>query len=114
MAVGCLRPVHADYCANAAGRQHGLAGIHGADACARYVIAAEQYVASDIRTAECIGGQGELPFSVHQGWQARVADFRRGSKFVTLDYSDAGPPKIYAGVAVALDQLNCQLLREMM
>ncbi|WP_050462430.1 DUF4178 domain-containing protein [Herbaspirillum autotrophicum] len=77
-----------------------------------YVIAAEQYVASDIRTADCIGGQGELPFSVHQGWQARVADFRRGSKFVTLDYSDAGPPKIYAGVAVALDQLNCQLLRE--
>lgn len=77
-----------------------------------YAIAGKNYIASDIRTAECIGGQGELPFKVGQGWQARVADFRAGTSFLTLDYSDSDIPVVYAGQAVTLEGLKCQLLRD--
>ena len=75
-------------------------------------IGGEPYIVAEIRTADCIGGQGELPFRVGEGWQARVADFRSGSSFVTLDYSDGDEPKVYAGQAVTLESLQCQLLRE--
>jgi hypothetical protein len=75
-----------------------------------------RYLASDIRTAQCVGGEGELPFRVGDGWQARVADFRYEDKFITLDYSDAdqqsGKPVVYAGASVELDTLACQGLRD--
>ena len=77
-----------------------------------YVIAGERYTASEKRSAECIGGQGELPFRVGEGWQARVADFRAGPAFVTLDYSDSDTPVRYNGVSVTLDDMKCQLLRD--
>jgi hypothetical protein len=70
------------------------------------------YTAAEIRVADCIGGQGELPFKVGEGYQARVADFRRGSEFITLDYSDGAQPVIYTGLAVTLASLQCQLLRD--
>lgn len=70
------------------------------------------YVASDKRVAKCTGGQGELPFKVGPGWEARVADFRRGPSFATLDYSDGTPPLLYAGTAVTLEGMKCQLLRD--
>ena len=77
-----------------------------------YSINGHSYTASDVRTADCIGGQGELPFKVGQGWQAKVADLRSGRSFLTLDYSESDTPKIFAGQAVTLDELKCQLLRE--
>lgn len=86
-----------------------------------YTILGQSYIAADIRTAECTGGQGELPFRVGQGWQAKVIDFRRGSSFLTLDYSDdadnaddtnSRQPKVYVGNSVTLEQLKCQLLRD--
>ena len=46
------------------------------------------FIAGDVRAAQCTGGQGELPFTVGAGYAARVADFRRGNEFLTLDYSD--------------------------
>jgi hypothetical protein len=77
-----------------------------------YTAHGEPFFASDVRTARCVAGQGELPFQVGQGWQAEVADFRRGTRFITLDYSDGTPPQLYRGEAVTLEQLRCQLLRE--
>ncbi|OWW22676.1 DUF4178 domain-containing protein [Noviherbaspirillum denitrificans] len=77
-----------------------------------YSILGENWIATDVRSAACTGGQGELPFRVGEGWTAKVADFRRGNKFLTLDYSESGAPKIYAGEAVTLDQLKCQFLRD--
>ncbi len=77
-----------------------------------YPINGNRYVAADIRTADCIGGQGELPFQVGQGWQARVADFHAGDLFLTLDYSDAGKTCLYTGQSLSLDALKCQMLRE--
>ncbi|MCC2971882.1 DUF4178 domain-containing protein [Massilia sp. IC2-476] len=78
----------------------------------QYDIGFGPYVASDKRVAKCTGGQGELPFRVGEGWEARVADFRRGPSFATLDYSDGTPPLLYAGTAVTLENMKCQLLRD--
>jgi ribosomal protein S27E len=77
-----------------------------------YPINGAPYMAAEIRIADCVGGQGELPFKVGDGYQARVADFRRGAEFITLDYSDGPRPVVYTGVAVTLDSLQCQLLRD--
>jgi hypothetical protein len=71
-----------------------------------------RYIAAEKRVARCIGGQGELPIPVGDGWEARVADFRRGTDFVTLDYSDGEQPVMYLGAAQTLQQLQCQLLRD--
>lgn len=70
------------------------------------------YSATDVRSARCTGGQGELPFKVGKGWQTQVADFRIKDNFLTLDYSDGFPPLRYTGKAVTLDDLQCQLLRD--
>ncbi len=70
------------------------------------------YTAADRREADCVGGQGELPFRVGPGWKARVADFRRERAFLTLDYSDGDKPLLYQGFAVTLQELKFQLLRD--
>ena len=72
-----------------------------------------EFVAADVRTARCVAGQGELPFKVGPGWEAKVADFRAGEQFLTLDYSDGFPPQLFAGEAVTLDGLKAQLLRSL-
>ncbi|MYN01220.1 DUF4178 domain-containing protein [Pseudoduganella sp. DS3] len=78
----------------------------------RYTLVGAPTMVADVRTAECIGGQGELPFKVGDGWQAKVADFRHGGNFFTVDYSDEGPPLLYTGVSVTLASMQCQLLRD--
>jgi len=70
-----------------------------------------RFVASDVRTARCVAGQGELPFKVGAGWEAKVADFRSGKDFLTLDYSDGPAPQLYSGQSVDLAAMRCQLLR---
>jgi uncharacterized protein (DUF983 family) len=77
-----------------------------------YAINGSPYTAAEIRVADCIGGQGELPFKVGDGYQARVADFRRGVEFITLDYSDGARPVVYTGLSVTLDSMQCQLPRD--
>lgn len=79
---------------------------------ASYGINGAPYIAAEIRLADCTGGQGELPFKVGDGYQSKVADFRRGAEFITLDYSDSPRPVIYTGVAVKLEALRMQLLRD--
>lgn len=77
-----------------------------------YVFEGVTYSAADLRTARCTGGEGELPFQVGAGWEARVADYRQAHRFLTLDYSDGPQPRRYVGKAVSLADLKCQLLRE--
>lgn len=89
--------------------QHAFTDIKPAQTC---TLLGQPYIASDVRIADCIGGQGELPFKVGKGWQAKVADFRKERSFVTLDYSESERPTVYAGEAVTLEQLRCQLLRD--
>lgn len=78
----------------------------------RYAFGGADFMASDIRTARCIAWEGELPFQVGRGWEAKVADCRAGHRFLTLDYSDGDIPQLFLGQAVALDALHCQLLRD--
>jgi hypothetical protein len=79
---------------------------------AQYRIGDQTFTASERREAECIAGQGELPFRVGDGWRIRVADFRHGAAFVTLDYTDGEVPIVYNGKAVTLAELKFQLLRD--
>ncbi|GAB2895344.1 hypothetical protein GCM10027046_25660 [Uliginosibacterium flavum] len=71
----------------------------------------KRFTATDVRTAQCVAGEGELPFQVGPGWQARVADFRSDDRFLTLDYSEGETPQVFLGSAVTLEALKCQLLR---
>lgn len=75
-------------------------------------ISGKMFHASDVRTARCTAGQGELPFKVGAGYVARVADFRADDRFLTLDYSDADIPRLYNGQAVELAELKPQMLRD--
>lgn len=67
--------------------------------------------AADIRKAECVAAEGELPFPVDARWVARVIDYRHRDEFLTLDYSDL-PPVVYRGKAVTLSALRAQRLRD--
>lgn len=73
----------------------------------------QSYAASDVRSARCTAGQGELPFQVGAGWEAKMADFRAGNRFLSLDYSDAGAVRVYSGQSVKLADLKPQLLRDL-
>ena len=77
----------------------------------QYPIDGVAFTAADKREGECIGGQGELPFRVGDGWRIRAADLRRATQFVTLDYTDGPVPVLYDGKSVTLTDLQCQLLR---
>lgn len=82
----------------------------------RYEHGGRAYVVTDVRTAQCVGGQGELPFAVGQGYQAKVVDCRCNNRFLTLDFSDITlfkpDPVLYVGEAVELKNLQLQLLRD--
>jgi ribosomal protein S27E len=75
-------------------------------------IAGQTYTTSDVRVARCTAGQGELPFKVGPGWEARVADFRAGDGFMSLDYSEPDAVRFYLGQGVELAALKPQLLRD--
>ncbi|WP_273430641.1 DUF4178 domain-containing protein [Chitinibacter tainanensis] len=81
----------------------------------RYEHGGRAFVVTDKRVANCVGGQGELPFVVGNGYQAQVVDCRSGERFLTLDYSDVSAtqtqPQLYVGEAVQLAALQMQLLR---
>jgi hypothetical protein len=75
-------------------------------------ISGQPFAIADVRTAKCVSGQGELPFKVGQGWEARAADFRAADRFLTLDYSDSDRVQVYIGQGVQLADLKPQLLRD--
>ncbi len=77
-----------------------------------YPLGGQAFTASEKRVGECIGGQGELPFRVGDGWRIRVADFRHGVSFLTLDYTDGDVPQVYSGAALTLPDMKWQLLRD--
>ncbi|MEC5398364.1 DUF4178 domain-containing protein [Uliginosibacterium sp. H1] len=69
------------------------------------------WTCADVREARCTGGEGELPMRVGEGWLARVADYRSGHRFLTLDYSDGDKPTVYAGKSITVDALQKERLR---
>lgn len=78
-----------------------------------YVHDGRAFVFSDVREAQCVAGEGELPFSVSQGWPLRVADARDRQDFLTLDYGEQqGQAACFVGQALTLLQLGMQQLRD--
>jgi len=77
----------------------------------RFVLASQTWTVSNIEQAECIAGQGELPFKVGGGYPVSAVDLRNGSNFATLDYSET-PPLLFVGEAVDFRSLKMNNLRE--
>ncbi|MFZ2266111.1 MAG: DUF4178 domain-containing protein [Azonexus sp.] len=77
----------------------------------RFLLAARPWMVSNVESAECIAGQGELPFKVGAGYPVPAVDLRNGSSFATLDYSET-PPLLFVGEAVDFRALNMSNLRD--
>lgn len=77
----------------------------------RFVLASQTWTVSNIENAECVAGQGELPFKVGAGYPVAAVDLRNGTNFATLDYSET-PPLLFVGEAVAFKSLNMANLRD--
>jgi uncharacterized protein DUF4178 len=71
------------------------------------------YEVTDVRRAEVVGGEGELPFRVGSGWPTAAADLRNDTaRFATLDYSE-DTPRVYLGEMVDFPALALHGLREL-
>ena len=81
----------------------------------RLVLASQSWTVSNIENAECVAGQGELPFTVGAGYPVAAVDLRNGANsrtnFATLDYSET-PPLLFIGEAVAFPSLKMNNLRD--
>ena len=77
----------------------------------RFVLASQTWTVSNIENAECVAGQGELPFKVGAGYPVLAVDLRNSANFATLDYSET-PPLFFVGEAVDFKSLKMSNLRE--
>jgi hypothetical protein len=69
------------------------------------------YEVADVRVAQIVGAEGELPFVVEGGSETRVADCRTPTaRFATLDYGD-DPPRVFLGTVVEFAALRLGRLR---
>lgn len=67
----------------------------------------------DRQQARCIGGEGELPFQVREGYEAPVVDLAsHGRAFATLDYSET-PPLLFLGHQATFAELALENLRDL-
>ena len=74
-------------------------------------IAGRNFAVTDLQTARCVSGQGELPFKVDAGYDVNTADLRSSDRFITLDYSET-PPLVFVGQPTTFDDLKFANLRE--
>jgi hypothetical protein len=70
-----------------------------------------QFTVTDLETARCISGQGELPFRVAAGYDVNTADLRSNDRFLTIDYSET-PPLVFVGQSTTFVDLKLVNLRE--
>ena len=74
-------------------------------------VAGRYFTVTDLETAHCIAGQGELPFKVEAGYDVNTADLRGNERFVTIDYSEA-PPLVFVGYPAKFDELKLTNLKD--
>jgi hypothetical protein len=77
----------------------------------RFAVAGQAWTVSNLENAECVAGEGELPFKVGAGYPVAAVDLRNGASFATLDYSET-PPLLFVGEAVEFASLKMSNLRE--
>ena len=70
-----------------------------------------RFIVTDLATARCIAGEGELPFRVAAGYDVNTADLRGNDRFLTIDYSET-PPLVFVGQSVAFADLQLDKLRD--
>ena len=72
------------------------------------------YTVTNMESATCIAGQGELPFSVGPGYAAPVVDLQLDGAFATIDYSDTteGTTRVYVGERISARELKLAHLRD--
>lgn len=80
----------------------------------KVAIKEQSYRVSNIESARCISGEGELPFRIGAGYEAPVIDLQgSGFAFATLDYSeDEKIPLVFTGEYVEFDDLQFSRLRD--
>lgn len=69
-----------------------------------------RFAVTDLETARCIAGAGELPFKVESGYDVNTADLRGNGRFVTIDYSET-PPLVFVGYPAQFAELSLSNLR---
>lgn len=75
-------------------------------------ICEESFTVSNIESARCIGGEGELPFRVGPGYDLPAVDLTgKGNRFATLDYSES-PPLVFVGESLDFDDLSFTDVKE--
>ena len=77
----------------------------------RFVLAGQPWTVSNLESAECVAGEGELPFKVGAGYPVPTVDLRNQANFATLDYSET-PPLLFVGQAVDFAALKMSNLRD--
>jgi len=77
-------------------------------------VGGRRYNVTNILSAECVAGAGELPFKVGAGYPAPVVDLRdEAGGFATLDYSDdASKPLAFIGESVEFGSFDWANLRQ--
>lgn len=81
----------------------------------RIDLGGRHFEVTNIESATCIAGAGELPFKVGAGFVAPVVDLRLEEQFATIDYADVadgGTPKVYVGERVVAAALKLTHLRD--
>ena len=77
----------------------------------KFALFGKEYEVTNLESATCIAGQGELPFTVGPGYEAPVIDLQRDGEFATIDYSD-DPPRIFIGEKLAGKDLKLSNLKD--
>ncbi|WP_300455211.1 DUF4178 domain-containing protein [Accumulibacter sp.] len=69
-----------------------------------------RFTVTDLETARCIAGEGELPFRVAAGYEVNTVDLRSADRFATIDYSET-PPLVFVGQPVSFADLKLENLK---
>ena len=73
----------------------------------------KQFCVGDVKQAECIGSEGELPFAAPKGRKTTSADLiSSDGGFACIEYNDEGPPRFYVGEYTEFNMLKFTNLRE--
>lgn len=72
----------------------------------------QYYEVTEILSARCVSGEGELPFTVGSGYETPLVDLvGAGGICATIDYGD-DPPRVYTGEYVAFEELQFSGLKQ--
>jgi hypothetical protein len=78
---------------------------------ARIDVGGRLYAAADIKQAECLGGEGDLPFPTPKGWTMTSIDFRSEDGGSLSVQRDAEMISAYEGAYIPLADLSPRNLR---